>query len=219
MIEEIVKSYKFYNTNIRAKYMLFSIAILITFCFVGIMNAFGLINNAIYMIYVFTLEIFLIASGGLKFWVRNNFGYGKFIRSIKNSYRRLKIMMIIRVLENSIYYFIYYAFLKLVFMIFKIQTFFSVYHIFYGIILGLFMLGIDQIFSYSIENYEKIDFINLIIICGITGIISISFMTYGIPATMTSINAIIGTIIFVVIYLIVIYAFVFSNIKKRWMEE
>lgn len=214
MIEEIVKAYKCYNTGAKLRCILFGIGIFITFIFIGIMKIAGYTSIAIRGIYVIAIVmVSSITSGSYEFWVRNNSGYGKFIRSIKNSYGKLKIMMIISILEGLAYYLIYFLFLKVIFMILKIKTFYNVYQIFYGIVLGFFLLGVHQILAYCFKNGTKVDIVTSMIICGMIGggATSKCFEGKNLSNVISSSNTIIITFIVTAVYLSIVYAIVFKN--------
>lgn len=222
MIEEIVKAYKCYNIGFKLRLILFVMGIFITFIFIGIMKIAGYTNIAIRGIYVIAIVMVSnITSGSYELWVRNNSGYGKFIRSIKNSYGKLKMMMIISILEGLAYYLIYFVFLKAIFMILKIKTFYNEYQIFYGIVIGLFLLGVHQILAYCFKNGTKVDVVTSMITCGMIGFGATSncFQGKNLSTVISSSSIIIITFILTAIYLSVIYAIVFRIIKKRWMVQ
>lgn len=221
MFEEIIKAYKCYNTGFKLRSTLIVMGIFITFIFIGVMKIIGYTNIAVQGIYVMAIVmVSSITSGGYEFWVRNNIGYGKFIRSIKNSYSKLKIMMVISLVEGSAYYLIYFAFLKVIFMILKIQTFYSTYQIFYGIVIGFFLLGVHQILVYSFNSGAKGDIITSMIICGMVGGGAVDYFSgKNLPTVISSSHTIIITLILTVVYLILIYVIVFRMIKKRWMAQ
>lgn len=221
MIEEIVKAYKCYNTGVKLRCILFVIGIFITFIFMLIMKIVGRINMAMPVIYVVAIVTFAnITAGDYKLWVRSNWGYGKFIRIIKNSYLRLKIMAIISILQGIAYYLIYFTFFNVICMILKIQNFFSSYQIFYGILLGFFLLGINQILAYCFKNGSKVDIFSTMFICSMIGGETDKFLTNSkYLAIISDVNTIVITVIAIIIYLSIVYSIVFRMIRKRWMVQ
>ncbi|WP_234122856.1 hypothetical protein [Clostridium hydrogenum] len=220
MIEEIIKAYKCYNTSVKLGYILFAMGILLTFIFIGVAKIVGYTDVAISTIYIISIVmISIISPGGYSHWIRNNYGYGKFIRSIKNPYGKLKIAMIISFFKGIVFYLIYLFFLKIIFIILKIEEFFNLYQIFYGAILGVVLLGISQILSYYIKN-EKNDAITSTVIYGIIGGVVSQFTVkrQSVNFINTPKTAIFSFIV-AVIYLLIIYTIIFKRIRNRWWVQ
>lgn len=220
MIEEIIKAYKCYSTGGKLRYILFAIGILLTFIFIAVAKIVGYTNVAISTVYVISIVmISIISSGGYSHWIRNNYGYGKFIRSIKNSYGKLKIAMIISFFEGIAFYLIYLVFLKIIFIILKIEKFFTLYQIFYGAILGIFLLGISEIIAYYLTSVKNETISSTIIYAIIGGVVSQFSIRKQSVNFINSPKTAAFSFIVAVIYLLIIYTIIFKRIRNRWWVQ
>lgn len=216
MIREIINIYKFYNAEIKWKNLLLiygifisisaSIAVKLT---VNSSNAINIIN--LLSVYVF----FYISTSHSSSWDKNR-GYGKFIRTIPDAYRKFTIIIILSLLEAIIYFIIFYILSSLILRVFKINNYISVYKIFYMITMGILITGLGQILNYCFK-YKRLGFLGLVI-----SFCTISELSVEIISDLKIINilsmpsAYITTIVFIAIYLCIVYKVIFKRIKMGW---
>lgn len=217
MIKEIINTYKFYNAEIKWKNLLLiygiftsisaSIVVKLT---VNSSNAINIIN--LLSVYVF----FYISTSHSSSWDKNR-GYGKFIRTIPDAYRKFTIIIIIlSLLEAIIYFIIFYILSSLILRIFKIYNYISMYKIFYMITIGILTSGLGQILNYCFKN-KKLEFVGMLIL-----FCTISELSVEIISNLKIINilsmpaAYITAIVFIAIYLCIVYKVIFKRIKMGW---
>ena len=112
MIKEIINIYKFYNAEIKWKNLLLIYGVftaisasIVVKLIVNSSNAINIINML--SVYVF----FYISTSNSLSWDKNR-GYGKFIRTIPDAYRKFTIIIILSFFNRSYNLFRYFLHIK-----------------------------------------------------------------------------------------------------------
>jgi|GEM_PF-3138055 len=216
MIRESINIYKFYNAEMKWKNLLLIYGVFIVISASIVVKLTVNSSNAINVMNLFCVYVFFYISTAYgRSWDKNK-GYGKFIRTVPNAYRKFTIIRILSLLEAIIYFIIFYILSSLILRIFKIYNYISVYKIFYMITVGSLTSGLGQILNYCFKN-KKIEFVGILILFS-----TISELSVEIISNLKIINvlsmpaAYITTIVFIVIYLCIVYKVIFKRIKMGW---
>lgn len=216
MIKEIINTYKFYNAEIKWKNLLLIYGVFIGISASIVVKLIANSSNAINIINILAVYVFFYISTSHSLSWDKNKGYGKFIRTIPNAYKKFTIIRILSLLEAIIYFVIFYILSSLILRIFKIYNYISVYKIFYMITMGILTSGLGQILNYCFKN-KKIEFVGMLILFSTISELSVEIISNLKIINILSIPAAyITTIVFIVIYLCIVYKVIFKRIKMGW---